>query len=122
MPALANNGLPSIGNTFAVDLSKAPGSRAAAFFLGVSDRTWGAFRLPLDLGALAPGCKLLVSGDVMVSLVTSARGRASVPLPVPNNLALLKQKLFQQFLVVDRAANPLGLIFSNGGRATIGDG
>jgi hypothetical protein len=40
--------------------------------------------------------------------------------PVPNDANLAGAVFYNQFILLDQAANRLGLIVSNGGKATIG--
>ncbi|MAE77141.1 MAG: hypothetical protein CMJ85_09755 [Planctomycetes bacterium] len=121
VPALGVTGLPKLGTTFSVTLTNAKASTAALLITGVSNKLWGAFRLPLDLtGAGAPGCWLLVSFDLNVSLLTSTTGTAKISFPIPNNPVLGGLVFHNQWAVLDPPANALDLVFSNGGTATIG--
>jgi len=120
VPVLGNEGLPIINTSYNVTLSDAPANRVAILSLGVSDKQWGAFNLPLDLSPVAPGCKLLASLDLMIGILTDAQGKAKTPVPLPNNTAFLGVDFFHQYIIVE-PVNSLGLIFSNGGKATIGD-
>ena len=116
-PVLTNTGLPILGKSMRLNLSTARPNAVGVLVLGLSDKTWGAFKLPL---AFAPPCSLLVSGDSMTGLVTKADGKASVPLPLPNSRALLRLSFFNQFLIAD-PVNAIGLSASNAGRGTIGE-
>ena len=105
-----------------VDLAGARPSSAALHFLGVSKTQWGALPLPLDLTfAGAPGCSLHASLELVLAAATDASGKASVAFAVPPNAALLCLSFYNQFAVFDPAANALGLSFTNGGMATIGN-
>lgn len=120
VPALSNTGLPKLGTTYAVDLSKAKAKTAAILITGLSKQTWGPIKLPLDLSPLgAKGCSLLVSYDITAATATSAGGTASSSIPVPNDKNLTGIQVHHEWMVVD-AANALGLVFSNGGTATLG--
>lgn len=116
-PVLGLSGKPIIGNTVRVLLSKANQTTPAAFLLGASNSTWGALRLPWTF---APGCDLLVSGEVILPFVTDTAGAGSIPLLIPNDRRLVGAVAFQQFLVVD-SVNSIGLISSNGGRMKVGE-
>jgi hypothetical protein len=74
--------------------------------------------LPLDfLGA--PGCFQHVPADATVFLLA---GAASAPygLSIPNAVAYLGLPIHTQGAVFDPAANPLGLVTTNGLRVTVG--
>ena len=121
VPALSNTGVPSISNPFSVDLSKAMPNSVALHILGLSTTQWGAIKLPLDLtGAGAPGCNLLVSFVSAFAFPTSATGTASVKYTLPNDKNLIGVPFHNQWAVLDKPANALGLAFSNGGSGKIG--
>jgi hypothetical protein len=91
------------------------------FVFGNSDSVWQTLPLPFPLAALgAPGCDLLVSVDVTAVTMTDGNGTAVVPVSVPNDPALLDAEFFEQFAVLDLAANSLGFAFSNGGAGVVG--
>jgi hypothetical protein len=123
VPLLGNTGVPKVGLSFTVDLSKAAASAPTLLFLGVSDSVWGAFTLPLDLTVLgAPGCKLLASGEVLIFAgLTSASGTLTSKLDIPNVPALAGFRFYNQFLIRDVPANKFGWALSNGGRAVVGN-
>jgi hypothetical protein len=52
--------------------------------------------------------------------MTSAAGAASRAVSVPNTLSLTGLDVFYQWIVRDAAANGLGVVTSNGGRARLG--
>ena len=52
--------------------------------------------------------------------MTDASGAALVPVAVPNDPALLDAEFFEQFAVLDAAANGFGFVFSNGGAGVVG--
>jgi hypothetical protein len=121
VPVLSNTGLPVINSSFSVDLSQAKSSTGAVLLLGDSNTAWKPLPLPFDLSGLgAKGCSLLVSGQVLLTTSTDALGNAAVKLSVPNDPALLKASIHNQFFVLDVGANALGLAWTNGGTGTIG--
>ena len=121
VPTLMNRGVPTINNSFSVNLVFAKKNTGAALILGGSKTKWGPFTLPLDLtGAGARGCSLLVSFDLIFPTVVDAFGRASINLSIPNARFLIGLEFHNQFFVVDSGANNLGLAFSNGGTGKIG--
>ena len=118
-PELSNSGLPVLGSSYSVTLADALDTAFAVMASGTSDTTWSGGSLPAPIPG-APGCDLLVSPDVLAAALTSATGTASSPISVPNNSSLIGFELFHQWVVLDNA-NPAGLVFSNGGRAKVGN-
>ena len=53
-------------------------------------------------------------------MTTDGNGEASVPISVPNVTALLDAAFYEQFAVLDPAANSLGFAFSNAGAGVVG--
>ena len=77
----------------------------------------GGAPLPTALPG-APGCNLLVSADVLDLYVTNAQGSASATFSVPASSAYIGADIFHQWAIVD-SVNTLGVVVSEGGRATI---
>ncbi len=122
VPYLVPSGTPRIGRTFRVDLFYFRAKAPAFLLTGVSRSYWGRARLPLDLGPFgAKGCFFLVSPEVVSSRVTGSFGGARVLLPIPKLPVLVKARFYQQWLVADPKANLLGLVFSPGGAAVVGE-
>ena len=116
-PLLDASTRPLIGQTMRFDLSNAKGATPGLMLLGGSDKNWGALRLPFTY---AGNCSLLVSGDIVLPIVTNASGTAAVAFPIPPDRRLVGLLTYAQCLVVDKA-NAAGLISSNGGRAKVGE-
>ncbi|MCA8971418.1 MAG: hypothetical protein KDC95_16615, partial [Planctomycetes bacterium] len=113
--------LPWVGDTADLSLSGAVPTSAAAFVLGLSDTTWGALTLPIDLTVLgATGCSLYASMDVVVAVPTSATGTASIAIKIPPIASLSGARFFTQFFAFDIAANSLGMTLTNAVTGTIG--
>ncbi|MEZ5988023.1 MAG: hypothetical protein R3F30_02635 [Planctomycetota bacterium] len=122
VPTLSNTGVPKINGKFSVDLTQALPSSAAGLIIGASNTKLGAIPLPLDLAVFgAPTCSLLVSFEALLGTPTDATGNASVSLPLPNDTKLLGINFYNQYFVVDKVANGLGLSWSNGGAGLIGN-
>jgi len=122
LPVLIADGIPEIGKPLTVSVSTAVTGQPAALFTGLSRTAWGPFTLPLDLTPLgARGCSLLVSIDVVEAVLLSNAGEGSVVLPIPNDVGLVGASFFQQWAVVHPPASSLGLLFSRGGEARIGE-
>jgi hypothetical protein len=119
-PLLANDGLPSPGRTFTLQLAHARANAQALLFTGLSRTQWGSLQLPYNFAAFgAPTCALRVSGEAIVAVALDAAGRAALALPVPNIADLLGQRFLQQFFATDNV-NPLGLVASNAVIALVG--
>lgn len=112
---------PDLGSTFVTEVGGMPTAAGAAVgVLGLSSVLSNGNNLPLDLAPLGmPGCVQLVSADAL-ALLGAANGRASWPLTVPAQGALLGLSFHQQALVPDPGANLAGLLASNAGRGVLG--
>ncbi|MAE77151.1 MAG: hypothetical protein CMJ85_09805 [Planctomycetes bacterium] len=116
VPALSSRQLPILGKSFLLDLANAPLNTAGLLFFGFAP--WS-----LDLGLIgAPGCIARARPDISGSIVTDGFGKwpNPTPIPVPNDANLVGAAFYNQVLLLDLQANKLGLIVSNGGKATIG--
>lgn len=121
VPALSATGVPSITQKFSVNVAKALPRSVGLLVLGGSNSSWGTFKLPLDLTAAgAAGCSLLVSYDLFTGVATDANGAASIPYAIPNDKRLVGVQFYNQWVVLDKNANTLGLAFSDGGAGKIG--
>jgi hypothetical protein len=110
---------PTLGKTFQLDLSQGKPGAAIAIF-GASKTTWGTIPLPLDLRAVAPGCWLFSSMDLMFATGVNGSGKAQISLPIPNDKSLSGSTFENQWLNLAVGSNALGLLFSNLGSGTIG--
>ncbi len=82
VPSIGYSGHPIIRDDFAVLLSGAAPSAAAALLVGLSNSTWNSIPLPLSLGFIGfpSSCFLHVAIDVSAAGVTDASGAASFPM------------------------------------------
>ena len=120
VPLMANTGVPTLNQSFSLDLSQAAKNSQALFAFGASRTMWATVNLPLDVSPFgAPNCSLLASIDLIIPMGTSPAGAASLTVQVPNAPFLVGRTFYNQALVVDRV-NSLGLVFSNGGAGTVG--
>lgn len=120
-PRLQTDGAPQLGESFAVVLRDAPPHAPAGLAHGWSRTTWNGAPLPLDLGPFgAPGCRLLTDWFLLIGAPADAVGQSAVRYTIPNDPNLTGVGFYQQFLVLDPAANGLGLAVSNGGWAITG--
>jgi len=121
-PHLYNDGVPELGAPFGVRLSRARPAAGAVLLTGGSRSSWYGLGLPISLGfAGATGCSLLASGEVQTPVQTDGSGSAAVVMQVPALPALVDQRLYQQWLVLDPGANALGLVLSAGGEGRVGN-
>ena len=114
---IATDGVPKVGNaTHAMTLKGADANTAAFLVVGFSNTNWLGIPLPLDLIVLfAPGCSLYASLDIVKTATTDGSGKASIPLPIPNNPALANVSVYSQWAASNPAVNPpLFLEFSQG--------
>ncbi|MCA8972780.1 MAG: hypothetical protein KDC95_23540 [Planctomycetes bacterium] len=111
---LSNTGVPAIGKTFSVDFSGAVANSAAILWLG-------AQQLNIGLGSALPGCSLYTSLDVILgSNPTGTTGTGGLKFTLPNSQNLVGIQFYNQWMVIDPAANTLGVVLSGGGAAKIG--
>lgn len=121
VPALApaQGSEPRLGLTLQLQVTSVPAGNIVALAFGASKDLWGTTPLPLDLSFLTMnGCSLFVSPEVLTSAVANG-GLAEFPLLVPNDPALLGQKLYTQGFVQDPSANLLGVSASNAGESIV---
>ena len=110
---LGHTGLPAANSPFQVTLQGAAPSSVAILWLGTR-------RFGIPLGAIAPGCSLYTSFDVLPGgLGTGIDGRGALDLTMPQSL--VSTTFYSQWIVLDARANALGLTLSNGGIGLIGD-
>lgn len=111
---LTNSGVPTINSSFNLNLSNAGASKIAILWLGGT-------QLNASLGAIAPGCTLYSSLDILLgAVVSNASGAGTIAFGLPNNLSLVGLTFYNQYIVLDSGANTLGITFSNGGAGKIG--
>ena len=123
-PILGARAPMTVGQPFSVELHNvAPGSRAFCF-AGTSNTNFGPLALPVELGSVgAPGCWLLTNHvlvhDESATGVGSGGGSATFDWPVPPDPQLIGGRVFFQAIVVDPAANALGLTSTAALEATV---
>ena len=119
-PVASADALPVLGTSYNLGCVDAMPSSLAVLASGYSNVSGGGLSLPAPLPN-APGCDLLVSPDVLLATSTTASGSASLGFAVPANSALAGFALYHQWVVLDAAANALGLTVSNGVYVTLGN-
>jgi hypothetical protein len=101
-----------IGDSFVVS-----GGLPAILTMGTSNRSFHGIPLPFDLTpAGAPGCGLYNNWVALFVGATAAgpNGRATFPVPIPDDPALANTTHYSQFLFLSPAANALGVFTSQG--------
>lgn len=122
LPAISFTSVPTIGQTYSITLANATPSQPAALGFGLSTTNWLSLTLPLSLTPWnAPGCTLYIDLPFLSSTTTSSAGSAAIPIAVPNNSGLIGQFTLHQWVVLDTAANGLGLVLSDAAKATVGN-
>lgn len=115
---LLPNTLPYAGRPFSLMVKNAPFFAPVFMMIGASDQSWYGNALPLSLTPLgAPLCSLLTGPD-LVYPATNLFGTALWTATLPTGIG--GATIFNQAVVFDPGANPLGLTLSNGGRALVG--
>jgi virginiamycin B lyase len=113
-PSFTVAGVPRVATelTLGVGNTAAP---QAALFLGLSDATWGALPLPLDLGVLGSGGCFL---NASVEAVAHAGAPANVRVPIPLDTSLGGARVFWQWaLFGDPSGRPV--VTTQGLRTTL---
>ena len=105
------------GTEFVLDLTNIPASTPVALLYGT------LFGTPIDLGPIgAPGCLLDVDPLVVVAGNSDAGGYFWWSTPIPYDLDALGAAIEMQAAIYDPgAAQPLPVILSNSGTATVGN-
>lgn len=106
-----------------VEVLPYPMDKPGLALYGFSNQRFGSLKLPLDLtGFGAPGNWLHTSVDLVLPLLPRYNGLFySAILPVPDLPVFGGTVLFAQSLHPDKAANGLGLVFSNCVEVHIGE-
>lgn len=109
---------PTVGNqAFALELHGAAPSSSIVLMVGANPN-----QQPIDLTAIgATGCRLYVDVAASINSMTSAGnaargdGRATFPIPLPNNPSIRGQAIQAQTVILDnRNGRPLPVTLTNG--------
>ncbi len=88
---------------------------------GLSDTTYLGAPLPIDLSPIgATGCSAYISIDFQTVVLADGNGGGTYQASVPNDPSLVSAHFYNQWVALVPGANPLGLLTSNYGSATIG--
>ena len=108
-----------LGGTLGVTVYLAPRS-VAVLMTGLSDQSFGATPLPLDLSMLGmPSCNLRVAPDLL-QLGVGTNTRVAFEQTVSANPVVIGTQFYQQALALAPGANAAGLLVSNSMRGSIG--
>lgn len=111
---LSNDGVPETNTSFRLNVTGAAANSIAILWLG-------ARQTNLSVGAVAPGCSVYCSYDILLNAIsTGSTGSGGLSIGIPNNPNLVGMRFYNQWLVLDRAANSLGVVMTNGGTGRIG--
>lgn len=114
-PVLTTDRAPALGVPVTFQFSDLPSNAPGVFMLGIDNRNFGPFKLPLPLDALGfKGCLLAQNPLANGGLVANAQGQATVTFPYPSLTALTGVPVFWQGFVVAANANTGGGVLSNG--------
>jgi hypothetical protein len=118
---LGSGELPIVGSTFVRVATRMPSFSGVLQLIGFSDSFFSGGPLPFDLSSLgAPGCTLNVDPLLIYLYVSDAAGRARFQTSLPVSPVFAGFTLYEQLLVLDPPANPLGATLSNSIEYTIG--
>ena len=124
IPRIRGTGSPRIGGTYQIELDSGVASGPVTLTAGSSSASFGALDLPFDMTRIGggTGCFLYASLDLTVTMTSTAAGRASVAIPLPNEPLLLGAAIHHTWLCIDSAApgNRLGVVSTAGVRAIPG--
>jgi len=120
-PTLDAAGVPEIGTPVTVRVRGLPAKKPGLLQIGLSDKLWGNFNLPLDMAFFGmTGCTQYIGPLVEVLLQSGANGDLQLTAKIPNDKHLIAAKAFLQYLSVDQGANAAHLINTNGLEISIG--
>ncbi len=113
VPTLTNLTQPVIGKNLELEIDKAAALSFVTLLFGR--------RTSVDLGAVAPGCTLLATPDVLLPVGPWPGRKMKAVLPIPDDPGFLGLRFGLQALILDPSVvRLLPIALSNGGEATIG--
>lgn len=114
-------GAPRLGATCGLHADGLRDQTPALLLLATRGDAFGNVALPLDLrGFGMPGCLLHVPAELIVPVLASSTGRASLPIAIPSEPAVVGARFFAQALVPAVAANQVGMLASDAVRIELG--
>ncbi len=114
-------GSPTIGNNkFTLEMVRGSSNLPSFLFLGISNKAIGAITLPLPLNFLGmTGCFQRVSNELVFPTINTKTGKASTPLPIPNDPKLKGLTLYFQYWTTSIGTNLANRVASNGAEVRI---
>lgn len=121
VPYMFSPAVPYAGSSLPIITANLNPAALPLYVLGLSRTFVNSVPLPVALGPYgAPGCSLFVSGDLLL-FVTNYQGTAYATLALPAGLIPNSTPvLFVQGMVLDPAANALGVVMSNAAEIAVG--
>jgi hypothetical protein len=114
-PSLSMSAPPKLGTQAAIQLASAPAHAIVGLCIAKGRDDFGGSQLPIDLGTFgAPGCFLHVDPVHVEAATADAAGAAAMLFTIPNDPSLMDGRVYAQWLIIDSAANALGLVTSAG--------
>ena len=109
--SLRYGGCPDLGANLSLTLNGSPSLNGSHLFVvGLSDRFLGPVTLPIDLTLWgAPGCSLYSSQELILGPLAPQNRRSTTRINVPSFPGLVGARSYFQGIVLDPAANTLGL-------------
>ena len=109
------------GRPLVLRITGAVPDTATVLFVGTRESgVWNGLELPAELGSIgAPGCFLSLNVSQSFSVAADATGSAQYGLFVPSDPALQGSWLRFQGVAIDRSANALGIVSSQGTKVEI---
>jgi arylsulfatase A-like enzyme len=119
--AVVNGSAPVLGGTFTLRVQGLlPTVPATVLAIGLDASTWNGQPLPVSLDGIGmTGCELLLAPALTDAAVTTALG-ATFAIALPANASLAGRQLFTQAFPLAPAANPAGILATNGIEAVLG--
>jgi hypothetical protein len=120
--AVVAGSTPTLGTTFTLRVSGLSAAVLATVgAVGFDASSWNGIPLPADLTAAGMnGCALLLA-PVLTTVLAGTATTAMLPIALPNSPAIVGQALFAQGFPLLAAANPAGILATNGIEAIVGN-
>lgn len=114
-PQLVADSLARLCLTLDLEISGNLPSGVGAILLGFDPTQYLGIPLPASLAGIgAAGCEMLVPPKRVFAAAVDAAGIASISISVPDNPSVIGLEIYAQWALLDPAANPLGVVVSNG--------
>ena len=89
--------------------------------IGLSDKQWGSFKLPFDMGYFGmTGCTQYIDAVIQAVLRSTSNGGLQLQGRLPKDKNLVGTSIFLQYISVDLGANAANLVNTNAVEISIG--